>query len=331
MPKPKPVYPYLLSASDEPEWVEVMVEILLSLFSQPSRLFRVVSRNVFKKICPHLTKDALQLILNVFDPEEEQSEESAIVITDDKEQKKALEDQEEESMSEDSTDEEDGDEDEAKESDEESVDEDVNELFRKQLVLVLQGGKAADGEDSDGDVDDETMMALDNNLAALFAEQQKRIQAKKDEKAKIREEKILHVCRQISAVTSADRSKLRQEAIPPSCLRDYFSPEVHTIKSKSFLRNSFFVCHIQDAYLLVPIFLGHHRFLRFAVLQEHFQFVSLPFGLAITPRVFTKIMAELMPILRVRGLVLFPYLDDLLIKALSFSHASKACPSFSTP
>ncbi|XP_073430787.1 myb-binding protein 1A [Dendrobates tinctorius] len=181
-------------ASDEPEWVEVMVEILLSLFSQPSRLFRVVSRNVFKKICPHLTKDALQLILNVFDPEEEQSEESAIVITDDKEQMKVPEDQEEESMSEDSTDEEeDAEEDEAKESDDddESVDEDVNELFRKQLVLVLQGGKAADGDDSDDDVDDETMMALDNNLAVLFAEQQKRIQAKKDEKAKIREEKIL--------------------------------------------------------------------------------------------------------------------------------------------
>ncbi|XP_073521286.1 myb-binding protein 1A [Phyllobates terribilis] len=182
-------------ASDEPEWVEVMVEILLSLFSQPSRLFRVVSRNVFKKICPHLTKDALQLILNVFDPEEEQSEESAIVITDDKAQKNAPEDQEEESMSEDSTDEEDADEDEGKESggddDDESVDEDVNELFRKQLVLVLQGGKAADAEDSDDDVDDETMMALDNNLAALFAEQQKRIQAKKNEKAKIREEKIL--------------------------------------------------------------------------------------------------------------------------------------------
>ncbi|KAM4046399.1 myb-binding protein 1A [Anomaloglossus baeobatrachus] len=183
-------------ASDEPEWVEVMVEILLSLFSQPSRLFRVVSRNVFKKICPYLTKDALQLILNVFDPEEEESEESAIVITDDKDQKNDPEDQEEESSSdEESADEEDGDEDEAKESDGDdddvSMDEDVNELFRKQLVLVLQGGKAAEGEDSDDDVDDETMMALDNNLAALFAEQKKRIQAKKDEKAKIREEKIL--------------------------------------------------------------------------------------------------------------------------------------------
>lgn len=35
------------------------------------------------------------------------------------------------------------------------------------------------------------MMALDENLSALFAEQKKRIQAKKDQKAKIRHEKIL--------------------------------------------------------------------------------------------------------------------------------------------
>lgn len=35
------------------------------------------------------------------------------------------------------------------------------------------------------------MMALDKNISALFAEQQKRIQAKKDEKDRIRKEKIL--------------------------------------------------------------------------------------------------------------------------------------------
>lgn len=35
------------------------------------------------------------------------------------------------------------------------------------------------------------MMALDKNISALFAEQQKRIQAKKDEKEKMRKEKIL--------------------------------------------------------------------------------------------------------------------------------------------
>lgn len=179
-------------ASEEPEWVEVMVEILLSLFSQPSRLFRVVSRNVFKKICPYLTKNALQLILNVFDPEEEQSEESAIMVTDDKDRKNASEDQEEESSSDEDSAEE-GDAEDEKESDdeEELMEEDANEVFRKQLMQVLQGGRAKEGENSDEDVDDETMMGLDENLSALFAEQQKRVQAKKDEKAKIRGEKIL--------------------------------------------------------------------------------------------------------------------------------------------
>lgn len=48
------------------------------------------------------------------------------------------------------------------------------------------------GEDeSDEDLDDEAMMALDKNISALFAEQQKRIQAKKDERDRIRKEKIL--------------------------------------------------------------------------------------------------------------------------------------------
>ncbi|CAJ0935493.1 unnamed protein product [Ranitomeya imitator] len=87
-----------------------------------------------------------------------------------------------------------------------------------------------------------------------------------------------------------------------------------------------FLCSIdiQDAYLHVPIFPGHHRFLRFAVQRDHFQFVALPFGLATAPRVFTKIMAALMAILRVRGLVLFPYLDDILIKAPSFAQAHES-------
>ncbi|CAJ0954440.1 unnamed protein product [Ranitomeya imitator] len=63
---------------------------------------------------------------------------------------------------------------------------------------------------------------------------------------------------------------------------------------------------------------------RYVMLQEHFQFVALPFGLATAPRVFTKIMAALMAILRVRSLVLFPYLDDLLIKAPCFSQAHES-------
>lgn len=44
---------------------------------------------------------------------------------------------------------------------------------------------------SDEDLDDEAMMELDKSLAAVFSEQQKRSQAKKDEKTKIRKEKTL--------------------------------------------------------------------------------------------------------------------------------------------
>ncbi|CAJ0932788.1 unnamed protein product, partial [Ranitomeya imitator] len=56
------------------------------------------------------------------------------------------------------------------------------------------------------------------------------------------------------------------------------------------------------------------RFLRFAILEDHFQFTALPFGLATAPRVFTKVMAAVMAILHSRGVVVLPYLDDLLIK-----------------
>ncbi len=55
------------SCVEEPHWVEVVVEILLSLLSQPSRLFRSVCKAVFSRICPHLTQEALSSILNVRD------------------------------------------------------------------------------------------------------------------------------------------------------------------------------------------------------------------------------------------------------------------------
>lgn len=49
-----------------------------------------------------------------------------------------------------------------------------------------------DGEDDDDDeLGDEAMMALDQSLASLFAEQKLRIQARRDEKNKLRKEKVL--------------------------------------------------------------------------------------------------------------------------------------------
>uniref|UniRef100_A0A8C3J0T9 MYB binding protein 1a n=1 Tax=Chrysemys picta bellii TaxID=8478 RepID=A0A8C3J0T9_CHRPI len=177
---------------EEPEWVEVIVEILLSLLSQPSLLMRRVSKSVFGRICPYMSKKALHLILNVLDPEQDQDEESAVVVMEetDKKKKTLLEDTNEEESA-DSSDDDSSEEDGEEDSEDENNNEGVDENFRNQLMNVLQAGNALGGDKSDEDVDDETMLALDENVSALFAEQQKRIQAKKDEKEKMRKEKIL--------------------------------------------------------------------------------------------------------------------------------------------
>uniref|UniRef100_A0A8C2BD66 MYB binding protein (P160) 1a n=1 Tax=Cyprinus carpio TaxID=7962 RepID=A0A8C2BD66_CYPCA len=144
--------------SAEPHWVEVVVEILLSLLSQPSRLIRSVCKAVFSRICPHLTQEALSSILN----DEDGSDSS-------------------------SDDEEDEDEDmeEGKE---------VDQNFRLDLMKVLQGQNALateeDGSDEE-ELDDAAMMKLDGSLASLFLEHKKKIQAKKDEKDRLRKEKVL--------------------------------------------------------------------------------------------------------------------------------------------
>ncbi|NXW01406.1 MBB1A protein, partial [Fregetta grallaria] len=173
----------------EPGWVEVMVEILLSLLAQPSLLIRRISKSVFVRICPNLTKRGLQLILDVLDPYQEQNEESAVVVMEESEKKiKSAQDTDEEG-SEDSSDE--GDTEEENDSGDEEENEEVDDDFRSQLVNVLQAGNALVRDESDEELDDEAMMALDKNISALFAEQQKRIQAKQDEKDRMRKEKIL--------------------------------------------------------------------------------------------------------------------------------------------
>ncbi|XP_065503071.1 myb-binding protein 1A [Caloenas nicobarica] len=173
----------------EPGWVEVMVEIVLSLLAQPSLLIRRISKSMFVRICPNLNKRGLQLILDVLDPYQEQNEESAVVVLEESGKKiKSAQDMDEEG-SEDSSDE--GDTEEENDSGDEEENEEVDDDFRSQLMNVLQAGNAVGGDESDEELDDEAMMALDKNISALFAEQQKRIQAKKDEKDRMRKEKIL--------------------------------------------------------------------------------------------------------------------------------------------
>ncbi len=71
---------------------------------------------------------------------------------------------------------------------------------------------------------------------------------------------------------------------------------------------------LQDAYLHVPICQASRRFLRFVSEGIVYQFKVLPFGISTAPKVFTKLMLVVAAAARVRGVALFHYLDDWLLR-----------------
>ena len=59
----------------------------------------------------------------------------------------------------------------------------------------------------------------------------------------------------------------------------------------------------------------HRPFLRFAFQGQAYQFRVLPFGLSLSPRVFTRVVAAALSPLQAAGSKILPYLDDWLICA----------------
>ena len=76
---------------------------------------------------------------------------------------------------------------------------------------------------------------------------------------------------------------------------------------------------LQDAYFHIPIHPAHRKFLRFSIEERIFQFRVLPFGLATSPWLFTKVVLEVKKALHSEGIQIFMYLDDWLIVAESAS------------
>jgi hypothetical protein len=70
---------------------------------------------------------------------------------------------------------------------------------------------------------------------------------------------------------------------------------------------------LNDAYLHVPIFHTHRKYLRFCIKNQCYQFKVLCFGSTSAPRVFTKIVSVVAAYLRTLGIRLAVYLDDWLI------------------
>lgn len=74
---------------------------------------------------------------------------------------------------------------------------------------------------------------------------------------------------------------------------------------------------LKDAFHHVPIHPSHRHLLRFHWKGQTYQYTSLPFGLSLSPWLFTKVTKPLLQWARRKGIRLTAYLDDFLIIAPS--------------
>ena len=73
---------------------------------------------------------------------------------------------------------------------------------------------------------------------------------------------------------------------------------------------------LTDKYLTVPMHPDSQKFLRFLWQGQSYQFVTMPFGLNVAPRlVFTKLMKPVIAWLRGQGVRMIIFLDDILLLA----------------
>ena len=80
---------------------------------------------------------------------------------------------------------------------------------------------------------------------------------------------------------------------------------------------------LKDAFFHVSIYPPHRKFLRFALDGQVYQYTVLPFGMSLSPRVFSKCTQAAIAPLRAQGIRLDTYLDDWLISAESREEAAR--------
>ena len=73
---------------------------------------------------------------------------------------------------------------------------------------------------------------------------------------------------------------------------------------------------LTDAYLHVQIHHQSRKYLRFVHEDQVYHFTALPFGMSLSPLIFSKLMDVVAVFLCQRAISVFPYIDDWLIKNL---------------
>ncbi len=81
--------------------------------------------------------------------------------------------------------------------------------------------------------------------------------------------------------------------------------------------NCFAAIDLNDAYFHISILPRHRPFIRFAFEGRAYQYKALPFGLSLSPCVFTKVVEAALVPLREAGICVLNYADDWLILAQS--------------
>lgn len=175
--------------SDEPEWIEVLVEVLLSILSAESSVLRSVVQCVFRLLWEYLTPSAVGQIVSVLDPE---NESNPLTNEDSESENEGDENDAKENgiESDDETEEEEESDSEGQEDDEDCDDEEMRTPEQLRLAVQKALGAAApesDTESIDADmIDEEEGKKLDDALAEAFKQfhQGKGKKNKKDRKDK---------------------------------------------------------------------------------------------------------------------------------------------------
>ncbi|KAL6467752.1 hypothetical protein MHYP_G00234290 [Metynnis hypsauchen] len=98
-------------------------------------------------------------------------------------------------------------------------------------------------------------------------------------------------------------------------LRKYtFRMLTHKVLCRSIRQRDWFVTiDLSDAYFHIDIYPAHRKFLRFAFEGTAYEYQTVPFGLSLAPRVFSKCAEAALAPLRNNGIRIFSYIDDYLI------------------
>ena len=74
---------------------------------------------------------------------------------------------------------------------------------------------------------------------------------------------------------------------------------------------------LKDAYFHIPMKKAYRKYMRFVANGVVYQYRTLPFGLSIAPRVFTKVLAPVLALLRKALIKVHAYLDDWIMRLFS--------------